>query len=143
MGIDTDKLTVGKSVFESSIKHASKRAETDEHVTSDIGILWAADRIAELEAWKQAIDDALVCCHLGTADSFESPKHALAVLEAWHYELGQSGVCEGMVLVPKEPTSTDIDAFIIAFHSPKNPGRNYRNQIKYAIAEMLQAADPE
>lgn len=46
------------------------------------------------DEWKQAIDDALVCCHLGTADDFESPKHALAALERWHYDLGVSGVCE-------------------------------------------------
>lgn len=50
MGVITDKLTVGNRVFASSVKIASQRADIDNHKTSDIGVLWAADRIAELEA---------------------------------------------------------------------------------------------
>jgi hypothetical protein len=33
--------------------------------------------------WRDAIDDALVCAYLGTADSFASPREALAALIAW------------------------------------------------------------
>ena len=58
-------------------------------------------KIAELEAEpkgfteaEQAIDDALVCCHLGTLNDFPTIKHALAAVERWHYDLGASGVCE-------------------------------------------------
>ena len=49
MGIETEKLTVGKSVFSSSIKFAKERLETDEYYMRDVGALWAADRIRELE----------------------------------------------------------------------------------------------
>ena len=46
------------------------------------------------DEWRMAIDDALVCCHLGTSESFKTAKHALAAIESWHYDLGKSGVCE-------------------------------------------------
>lgn len=46
---------------------------------------------AELYA---AIDTEVVNCHLGTLESFPSPKHAIAAIARWHYDLGVSGVCE-------------------------------------------------
>lgn len=58
------------------------------------------DRIADLERqlqeaqrWKRAVDNELVCCHLGTTDSME-PNVAIASIGRWHYDLGVSGVCE-------------------------------------------------
>ena len=49
MGIETEKLTVGKSAFSNSIKFANERLETDEYYMRDVGALWAADRIRQLE----------------------------------------------------------------------------------------------
>ena len=34
--------------------------------------------------WRDAIDDALICTMLGTADSFPSAKFALDLLISWH-----------------------------------------------------------
>ena len=51
-----------------------------------------AKRIAELEAdnakLREALDTELVCCHIGTLDSMKSPKHAVAAIARWHYDLG-------------------------------------------------------
>jgi aldehyde:ferredoxin oxidoreductase len=44
-------------------------------------------RIAELEQWKAAIDEALVCNHLGTADDFPSAKDALQRLIGWEISM--------------------------------------------------------
>jgi hypothetical protein len=44
-------------------------------------------RIAELEQWKTAIDEALVCNHLGTADDFPNAKAALQRLIGWEISM--------------------------------------------------------
>jgi len=49
MSITTDKMTIGASAWDSRVKFAHQRAEEDEHVTSDVGVLWAADKMADLE----------------------------------------------------------------------------------------------
>ena len=45
-------------------------------------------RIEEMAKWKQAVDEALVIAHLGTADSFESPMKAINALLKWSEDLG-------------------------------------------------------
>jgi BMFP domain-containing protein YqiC len=44
-------------------------------------------RIAELEQWKAAIDEALVCNHLGTADDFPNAQAALQRLIGWEVSM--------------------------------------------------------
>jgi hypothetical protein len=44
-------------------------------------------RIAELKQWKAAIDEVLVCNHLGTADDFPSAKVALQRLIGWEISM--------------------------------------------------------
>jgi hypothetical protein len=39
---------------------------------------------AQENPWRDAIDAELICCHIGTADSFPDPKDALAALIDWH-----------------------------------------------------------
>ena len=40
--------------------------------------------LAQENPWRDAIDAELICCHIGTADSFPDPKDALAALIDWH-----------------------------------------------------------
>lgn len=49
---------------------------------------------AENATLREALDTELVCCGIGTLDSMESPKHALAAIGRWHYDLGVSRVLE-------------------------------------------------
>ena len=37
--------------------------------------------------WRDAIDAELICCHIGTADSFPDPKDALAALIDLHVQV--------------------------------------------------------
>lgn len=46
-------------------------------------LMAARERIAELEQWKRAIDEALVVSCIGTCDSFGGAKEALNALLAW------------------------------------------------------------
>lgn len=39
------------------------------------------------DPWKAAIDDELVCCHIGTTDSFPDAKTALKNLIDWHVQI--------------------------------------------------------
>lgn len=39
------------------------------------------------DQWKAAIDDELVCCHIGTTDSFPDAKAALKSLIDWHVSM--------------------------------------------------------
>lgn len=50
-------------------------------------------KLEEAQRWKFAVDNELVCCHLGTTDTME-PAKAIASIGRWHYDLGVSGVCE-------------------------------------------------
>jgi len=61
----------------------------------------AANEIEHLREWKQAIDDALICAHIGTADSFPDARTALNALCAW---------CEQIALDPA--VSQDARALI-------------------------------
>jgi hypothetical protein len=56
MSITTDKLVSGLKHFDSVVFHAADRANWDRHTASDVGVLWAKDRIKELEA-----ENAKVC----------------------------------------------------------------------------------
>lgn len=42
------------------------------------------EELAVPNPWREAIDDELVCLHLGTVDSFPDPKSALDALIDWH-----------------------------------------------------------
>lgn len=46
----------------------------------------------ENQRLREAIDTELICCHIGTLDSMKSPKHAIAAIARWHYDLGESQV---------------------------------------------------
>jgi hypothetical protein len=46
--------------------------------------LYTHPAVPEPNPWREAIDDELVCLHLGTADSFTSAKDALNALIDWH-----------------------------------------------------------
>lgn len=60
---------------------------------------WAEKRIAELEqrveVLEEALDTELVLWGTGTLDMMESPKHAIAAIAKWHYDLGVSRILEG------------------------------------------------
>ena len=49
MGITTDKLAYGVNSWMAMAKNSDDRGCIDNHTSSDVGILWAADRIKELE----------------------------------------------------------------------------------------------
>ena len=57
------------------------------------GEKWVSER-KENERLREALDTELVCCHIGTLDQQESPKHAIAAIARWHYDLGVSRVLE-------------------------------------------------
>jgi len=61
----------------------------------------AANEIEHLREWKEAIDNALICAHIGTADSFPDARTALNALCAW---------CEQIALDPA--VSQDARALI-------------------------------
>ena len=42
------------------------------------------DELAQENPWKDAIDAELICCHIGTADSFNDANEALDALINWH-----------------------------------------------------------
>jgi hypothetical protein len=71
------------------------------------GKAWRAEsdrlqaKIERLREWKEAIDNALVCAHIGTADSFPDARTALNALCAW---------CEQIALDPA--VSQDARALI-------------------------------
>ena len=56
---------------------------------------YIAELKAENERLREALDTELVCCHIGTLEQQESPKHAVAAIARWHYDLGVSKVLEG------------------------------------------------
>ena len=59
----------------------------DHKAGAALQIKTVADLRAELahpDPWREAIDAELICCHIGTADSFPDPKDALAALIDWH-----------------------------------------------------------
>ena len=83
-----------------AIRQAKCIAELElERDTFENAVAMALDQRDELEAENQrlreALDTELVCCGIGTLDSMESPKHAVAAIGRWHYDLGASGVLEG------------------------------------------------
>ena len=43
-----------------------------------------ASKSLAANTWRDAINDELICTHLGTADSFPDPKDALNALIDWH-----------------------------------------------------------
>ncbi|MBT8438907.1 MAG: hypothetical protein KJO91_04205 [Gammaproteobacteria bacterium] len=45
-------------------------------------------RIEDLEPYYTAVDESCVAAHIGTAESFESPKHAVNALGAWSESVG-------------------------------------------------------
>jgi hypothetical protein len=49
----------------------------------------AARVINQLQAWKEAVDEHLVVSHLGTVDSFKTPKEALNVIAAFEQGVGE------------------------------------------------------
>lgn len=55
MSITTDKLVCGKQVFDGYVRAAKLRAHNDEYVKSDIGVLWAAEKLESLEAKVEAL----------------------------------------------------------------------------------------
>jgi len=52
--------------------------------TKTVPLYAAAPPAAPADQWKAAIDDELVCCHIGTTDSFPDAKSALKNLIDWH-----------------------------------------------------------
>jgi len=48
------------------------------------GIAAAPAPVVPADQWKAAIDDELVCCHIGTTDSFPDARAALKNLIDWH-----------------------------------------------------------
>ena len=59
----------------------------DSEVGAALQIKTVADlraHLAEPNEWRDAIDDELVCLHLGTVDSFHSAHEALDALINWH-----------------------------------------------------------
>ena len=45
-------------------------------------------QLAEATKWERAVDEELIVRHLGTTDSFESPKKAMQALSQYDYDLG-------------------------------------------------------
>jgi hypothetical protein len=90
----------GESRFELRINHTNKCIAAQAKVfcgptraglitawNHRIGVAAAKTRVAELEQWKAAIDKALVCNHLGTADDFPSATAALQRLIDWEISM--------------------------------------------------------
>lgn len=73
------------------------------------------------DQWKAAIDDELVCCHIGTTDSFPDAKAALKNLIDWHVSVAldpavssdaQALIDKGKSAAPavREPLIDEMDA---------------------------------
>lgn len=60
--------------------------QTDWHITWEAVPLYAAPQPAR-NHWKDAIDDELVCLHLGTTETFPEPREALRQIINWHVEI--------------------------------------------------------
>lgn len=73
-----------------------------------------AESAAVPEGWPRAVDEEMVCAHLGVAnacDSYEDAKKKLNELICWHVSVAiDPSVNGGWVMVPREPTSQMIEA---------------------------------
>lgn len=87
--------------------------------------------------WMQAIDEAMVTTHLGTAetsDSYETARRKLGELIDWHIAVAKDPrVNGGFVLTPTEPTN-DMVAATWEFHAEDGflPAALYRAMIQAA-----------
>jgi len=65
------------------------------------------------KGWLRAIDDAMVCAHIGVADatdSYETAKKKLHDLIQWHIQVATDPtVNDGWQLVPIDPTEEMVD----------------------------------
>lgn len=98
--VDAAKRLVEHADFQlgGSLSADSKASEIPSGAVSKVKARHLAslrDRITELstapaqpaDQWKQAIDDELVCCHIGTVDTFPDAKTALKNLIDWHVQI--------------------------------------------------------
>lgn len=88
------------------------------------------------EGWIRAIDEAMVCSHLGVAnasDTYEEAKKKLNSLICWNIDVATDPAVNGdWQLVPKEPT----DAMLAAYNKvsewlDSNKGTRYKIQAAY------------
>ncbi len=65
------------------------KPQTDWHITWESVPLYAAPQTPQpaRNPWRDAMDDELVCLHLGTTETFPEPREALRQIIDWHVEI--------------------------------------------------------
>lgn len=98
-----------------------------------------------IDQWKAAIDDELICCHIGTVDSFPGAKAALKNLIDWHMSVAldptvssdaQALIERGKSAAPvvREPlTDAQIDKIFDDAHENMPKGELFRTFVTRAI----------
>ena len=94
--------------------------------------------------WLQAIDEELVCTHLGVAnagDSCEVAKEKLCELINWHVQVAADPLVSGWKLVPTEPTEAMKSAGQVVIERLANDGtaRYWTDVYGFSYAAMLNA----
>jgi hypothetical protein len=101
------------------------------------------------DPWRDAIDEGLVCAHIGTVDSFPDPRAALNALIDWHVQVAidpevssdaQALIDRGAAAVA-EPLSAEqiLGAVARGWCHPRNKFKVMDPDIAIAIADEVSA----
>ena len=105
-----------------------------------------SEQLTVPEGWLRAVDEEMVCCHLGVAnptDTYEEAKKKLAELIQWHVAVATDPTVNGgFMLAPVEPTPEMKAAGQTTIHHLANDGirRHWQDVYGEGYKAMLAAA---